>query len=176
MALWTHGFLNVFLLWGNATIWSQKGYSPRFRALNKTHRINVASTCELINQSDDIEVRHVETDKQKADVMTKGLSVQKWSSALSTLQNVDKKLPEATWCSHLDFGLLCFAICSIFRLSRMTALQCDWRFGLELRSICFIYVRTFSLAIATGNVCFPVKPPLVAWNLSRKLSLCQLIS
>ena len=72
----------------------QKGYSPKFRALNKTHWINVASTCELINQSGDIEIRHVDTDKQKADVMTKGLSVQKWSFAPSMLQIVDKKLPD----------------------------------------------------------------------------------
>ena len=155
---------------------SQKGYSPKFRALNKTHWINVASTCELINQSGDIEIRHVDTDKQKADVMTKGLSVQKWSFALSMLQIVDKKLPDEAWCSHLKVGLLCLASCSIFRLSRMTVSQCDWRFGFELRSICSINVRTCLFVIATGNVCFPVKPPFVAWNLSWKLSLCQLIS
>ena len=74
----------------------QKGYSPKLRSLSKTHRINVASTCETVNQSDDIEIRHVETDKQKADVMTKGLSVQKWSSALSMLNIISEKLPDAT--------------------------------------------------------------------------------
>ena len=71
----------------------QKGYNPKLRSLNKTHRINVASACELINQSEDIDIKHVETDKQKADVMTKGLPVQKWSSALSMLRIVTERLP-----------------------------------------------------------------------------------
>ena len=71
-----------------------KGYSPKLRSLSKTHRINVASTCEAITNSDDITVKHISTDKQKGDIMTKGLPVQKWSAALNMLNIVFQRLPD----------------------------------------------------------------------------------
>ena len=71
-----------------------KGYSPKLRSLSKTHRINVASTCEAITNSNDITVKHISTDKQKGDIMTKGLPVQKWSAALNMLNIVFQRLPD----------------------------------------------------------------------------------
>ena len=71
-----------------------KGYSPKLRSLSKTHRINVASTCEAITNSSDITVKHISTDKQKGDIMTKGLPVQKWSAALNMLNIVFQRLPD----------------------------------------------------------------------------------
>ena len=73
-----------------------KGCSPKLRSLSKTHRINVASTCEAITNSSDITVKHISTDKQKGDIMTKGLSVQKWSAALTMLNIVFQRLPNLT--------------------------------------------------------------------------------
>ena len=73
-----------------------KGYSPKLRSLSKTHRINVASTCEAIINSSDITVKHISTDKQRGDIMTKGLPVQKWSAALKMLNIVFQRLPDLT--------------------------------------------------------------------------------
>ena len=59
-----------------------KGFSQKLRHLAKTHRANVASTCEAVNQNDDVQITHLGTDDQRSDIMTKGLSVQKWAHAL----------------------------------------------------------------------------------------------
>ena len=37
----------------------RKGLSAKLRHLAKTHRVNVASTCEAINLSDNIEIAYV---------------------------------------------------------------------------------------------------------------------
>ena len=54
-----------------------KGFSPKLRHLSKTHRINVASTCDVINDSHDVAASYIDTNSQKADIMTKGLPNQK---------------------------------------------------------------------------------------------------
>ena len=63
-----------------------KGYSPQLRHLSKTHRINVASTCDVINDSTDVDASYIDTNSQRADIMTKGLSNQKWLRALELLK------------------------------------------------------------------------------------------
>ena len=51
-----------------------KGYSAKLRHLAKTRRVNVASTCEVVNGSEDIDISHTDTSMQRGDVLTKGLS------------------------------------------------------------------------------------------------------
>lgn len=62
-----------------------KGFSQKLRHFVKTHRVNVASTCEVVNSSDDVLIQHVPSEDQRSDIMTKGLAPQKWSSALMLL-------------------------------------------------------------------------------------------
>ena len=62
-----------------------KGFSQKLRHLAKTHRVNVASTCEAVNDNDDVLVQHVPTEDQRSDIMTKGLAPQKWAHALMLL-------------------------------------------------------------------------------------------
>ena len=62
-----------------------KGFSRKLRHLAKTHRVNVASTCEVVNQNDDMLIQHVGTNDQRSDIMTKGLPMQKRERALSLL-------------------------------------------------------------------------------------------
>ena len=50
----------------------ETGYSPQLRHLQKHHRISLGLVHELCNQ-EDIVVQHVETSKQKGDILTKGL-------------------------------------------------------------------------------------------------------
>ena len=58
-----------------------RGFSPKLRLLSKFHKINVASTCEAFNEPDS-NAEYVEMLKQRADVLTKSLSVFAWDSAL----------------------------------------------------------------------------------------------
>lgn len=62
-----------------------KGFSRKLRHLAKTHRVNVASTCEVVNQNEDMLIQHVGTNDQRSDIMTKGLPMQKRERALSLL-------------------------------------------------------------------------------------------
>eukprot|EP00435_Cladocopium_sp_Y103_P075165 s9_g54.t1 len=62
-----------------------KGFSQKPRHLAKTHRVNVASTCEVVNDNDDVLVQHVPSEDQRSDVMTKAPAPQKWAHALMLL-------------------------------------------------------------------------------------------
>ena len=57
------------------------------------HRVKLASTCEVVNSSEDIDISHIDTSLQRGDVLTKGLSNQKWPAALELLQYATKPLP-----------------------------------------------------------------------------------
>ena len=57
------------------------GYSPQLRHIQKHHRISLGEVHELC-QHDDIVLEHVETDKQKGDLMTKGLARPKHEPAM----------------------------------------------------------------------------------------------
>ena len=67
-----------------------RGFSPKLRLWSKFHKINVASTCEAFNEPD-INAEYIETLKQRADVLTKSLSVSAWDSALKLLHIVSLK-------------------------------------------------------------------------------------
>ena len=56
----------------------RNGFSVRLNHLMKTHGINVASTCEVVNDNDDILLNHINAAKQRGGPLTKALSVQKW--------------------------------------------------------------------------------------------------
>ena len=57
------------------------GYSPQLRYLAKHHRISLGVVNELC-QHGDIDVEHIETSKQKGDLMTKGLQRPKHEPAM----------------------------------------------------------------------------------------------
>ncbi len=61
-----------------------KGCSSKLRHLSKFHRINVASTCQTFDEGD-ICAEYIETKRQRGDIMTKGLSVGQWPSAISSV-------------------------------------------------------------------------------------------
>ena len=52
---------------------AKAGYSPQLRHLAKHHRISLGLVHDFL-QHDDIHIQHVETSKQKGDLMTKGLA------------------------------------------------------------------------------------------------------
>ena len=54
----------------------------RLRYLAKHHRISLGLVHELCEQ-DDIDVVHIETDKQKGDILTKGLQRPKHEPAMN---------------------------------------------------------------------------------------------
>ena len=57
------------------------GYSPQLRHIQKHHRISLGEVHELC-QHEDIILEHIETDKQKGDLMTKGLARPKHEPAM----------------------------------------------------------------------------------------------
>ena len=62
-----------------------KGFSPKLRRLSKTHRIIVASTCDVINDSHDVHASCIDTNSQKADIVTKGLPHQNYASSVGAI-------------------------------------------------------------------------------------------
>ena len=57
------------------------GYSAQLRHIQKHHRISLGEVHELC-KSDNILLEHIETDKQKGDLMTKGLARPKHEPAM----------------------------------------------------------------------------------------------
>ena len=57
------------------------GYSPQLRHIQKHHRISLGEVHELC-QHEDIILQHIETDKQKGYLMTKGLARPKHEPAM----------------------------------------------------------------------------------------------
>ena len=64
---------------------ARKVFSAKLKHLMKTHRMNVASTCEVVNDNDDILLNYVNTAEQRGDPLTMALAVQKWGAALKLL-------------------------------------------------------------------------------------------
>ena len=62
----------------------QKGYSPKLRHVARTHKINLGSVFECL-QEGDIELEYCHTDLQAADVFTKAVAPQKWDKAMELL-------------------------------------------------------------------------------------------
>ena len=61
-----------------------KGYSPKLRHILRTHKVNLSSIKEAID-NDNVELQYVETEQQAADVFTKALCPQKWPVAMEML-------------------------------------------------------------------------------------------
>ena len=68
-----------------------RGFSPKLRHLSKFHKINVASTCEAISKPG-INAEYIEALKQRADVLTKSLSVSAWDSTQASSHSVAQDL------------------------------------------------------------------------------------
>ena len=59
----------------------EAGYSPQLRHVAKHHRISLGVTSEMCKQPD-IHLQHCETEKQKGDILTKGLQRPKHEPAM----------------------------------------------------------------------------------------------
>ena len=66
----------------------KKGYSSKLRHLATTHRVNMATTCELVNLHDNVVLHYCKADEQRGDPLTKILPLQKWNHAQGLL-NID---------------------------------------------------------------------------------------
>ena len=64
---------------------ANSGYSPQLRHLHKHHRISLGLVHDFVSHSD-ISLEHIETTKQKGDLLTKGLSRPKHSAALELVR------------------------------------------------------------------------------------------
>ena len=57
------------------------GYSPQLRYMAKHHRISLGLVHEMC-EHDDVDLEYIETNKQKGDLMTKGLQRPKHEPAM----------------------------------------------------------------------------------------------
>ena len=55
----------------------KKGYSPRLRHVNRTHKVNLECISEQLAPGSGISIQYVETTQQAADIFTKALPPQK---------------------------------------------------------------------------------------------------
>ena len=72
----------------------KKGFSAKLRRLAKTHRVNIASTCEFVNTNDNVVPQYCRTDDQRGDPLTKALPRQTWEHALFLLGISQQPLPD----------------------------------------------------------------------------------
>ena len=64
----------------------KSGYSKRLRHLSRTHRVSIGAMHDLITDPDMmIEVEHVPTGEQKADIFTKALTPAAFQRAVAML-------------------------------------------------------------------------------------------
>ena len=62
----------------------KNGYSPKLRHIQRTHKVNLGSICEIF-ENEACEISYVATDEQAADIFTKCLEPIKWDNALELL-------------------------------------------------------------------------------------------
>ena len=62
----------------------RKGYSNKLRHVARTHKLDLGVVKEAIDDHS-VDLEHVETDKQAADIFTKDLPPNKWPAALTLL-------------------------------------------------------------------------------------------
>ena len=62
----------------------KKGFSPKLRHISRTHKINLSSLKECIDDPS-VEIKYIDTNEQAADIFTKALPPQKWFKALCLL-------------------------------------------------------------------------------------------
>ena len=70
----------------------KKGFSPKLRHIQRTHKVNLGCLQEIFEEDESSVLEYVETDKQAADIFTKGLVPAKWPNALALLGI--RELPE----------------------------------------------------------------------------------
>ena len=61
-----------------------QGYSSKLRHITRTHKINLGSLSEVLQQKG-IKVQYIETTQQAADIFTKALEPMKWPNAIKLL-------------------------------------------------------------------------------------------
>ena len=62
----------------------RNGYSARLRHMNRVHRINVASLCEILDE-EGVTAQYCHTLEQKANGFTKIIPPQEWSLTLEQM-------------------------------------------------------------------------------------------
>lgn len=62
----------------------RKGFSPKLRRIQRTHKVNIGSLSEVFSE-DSAELEYCKTEEQAADIFTTALSPQKWGAALRLL-------------------------------------------------------------------------------------------
>ena len=67
---------------------ARKGFSPKLRCIQRTHRVNLGAIHEEINKKD-ISLEHCPTLEQAADIFTKSIDPQKWRHALDLLHMIE---------------------------------------------------------------------------------------
>ena len=72
----------------------KKGYSAKLRHLAKAHRVNVESTCEVVNANESVVCQYCRTDDQRGDPLTKAHPIQMWEHALVLLGISQQPLPD----------------------------------------------------------------------------------
>ena len=63
----------------------RKGYSPKLRHIQRTHKVDLGSIKEVIGR-EPVELKYVKTDLQAADIFTKALAPIKWPAACLALK------------------------------------------------------------------------------------------
>ena len=71
---------------------AKKGYSPKLRHIARTHKVNLGSISEQLEEGTGVEIEYVDTAEQAADIFTKALVPQKWDRAIKLL-GIRQKLP-----------------------------------------------------------------------------------
>ena len=63
---------------------AKRGYSPKLRHVARTHRVDLSSVAEVLEQ-DGCSIEYIQTHLQAADIFTKALGPQKWGPALKMI-------------------------------------------------------------------------------------------
>ena len=62
----------------------RKGYSPKLRRIQRTHKVNLASLAEQF-ENPNIQLAYIHTTQQVADLFTKAVEPGKWTRAVLML-------------------------------------------------------------------------------------------
>ena len=63
----------------------RSGFSHKLRHITRTHKVNLSSLKEIVDQPD-VTLQHVKTKDQRADIFTKGVEAHKWANAIHLLE------------------------------------------------------------------------------------------
>ena len=62
---------------------AKRGYSPKLRHISRTHKVNLGSIAEIL-EDEDICIEYIDTNEQAADIFTKTLPPNKWDKRLTS--------------------------------------------------------------------------------------------